>query len=504
MDFMFIFSSVIIPAIIILGAVVYASSRYKRCSSNQILVVFGKVGSEKTSKCLHGGGTFIVPLFQDYGYLDLSPFALEIPLKGALAKNNIRVNVPSTFTIAISTDPEIIQTAAERLFGSTKPQIAELARDIIIGQMRMVVANLQIEEINGDREKFLHMVDNNVTSELRKVGLSLINVNIHDITDESGYIQAIGKNAAAAAIQKAKIEVAEREKEGEIGIAHANQERMVTVAEKTRESIVGQQKAMTEQEVSLAELSRQKEIGQQTAEAEKQIKVSELQATAVKGKNDAQGKIAEYNAELAVKSAKAKQDGEVAQAEADTLILKAQREAELAKLSKTELVQEEINKAKVEVKAEAEAEKVRREAKGQADATLLKYEAEAAGIQKVMEAKAQGWERMRRAAGDDLLSLTMLEKAEVLIQSQLAAFEKVKIDKLVVWDSGKGGAGNFMKDLASAVPPIQDVLKAVGIDLKLNNTAIKEQKSNQSDETVQSVNAADLKPGKPVALGGTK
>lgn len=149
----------------------------------------------------------------------------DIDLKGALSKGNIRVAVPSTFTFGISTDPRIMINAAERLLGLSKEDVITQASDIILGQLRLAIATLTIEEINQDREKFLEQINANVNTELNKIGLEIINVNIKDITDESGYIDAIGKKAAAEAINKAKVEVAQQEKLGAVGEASANKEK---------------------------------------------------------------------------------------------------------------------------------------------------------------------------------------------------------------------------------------------------------------------------------------
>ena len=96
--------------------------------------------------------------------------------------------------------------------------------------MRLVIATLTIEEINQDREKFLDLVNKNVNFELNKVGLYMINVNIRDITDESGYIEALGKKAAAEAINQAKVDTAIADREGSIGTANADREREVAVS----------------------------------------------------------------------------------------------------------------------------------------------------------------------------------------------------------------------------------------------------------------------------------
>ncbi|HSM14856.1 MAG TPA: flotillin family protein, partial [Thermoanaerobaculia bacterium] len=198
-----------VPVLLFLFLVTILVRQYRRCPSNRILVVYGKVTGQRAAKCLHGGGTFVVPLLQSYAYLNLEPMTIDIELANALSKKNIRDNVPSTFTIGISTQPDIMNNAAERLLGLSEQAVAAQARDIILGQMRLVIATLSIEEINQDREKFLELVTKNVGFELNKIGLEVINVNLRDITDESGYIEAIGKKAAAEAINQAKIEVAQ-------------------------------------------------------------------------------------------------------------------------------------------------------------------------------------------------------------------------------------------------------------------------------------------------------
>jgi flotillin len=216
--------------LVVLFVIVFIVKQYKRCPSNRILVVYGKVGGGKAAKCIHGGGVFVVPLVQDYAYLSLEPLVIDIPLEGALSLNNIRVNVPATFTVGVSTNPVLMNNAAERLLNLGEQKITEQAQDIILGQLRLVIATLSIEEINKDREKFMTLINENVAQEVNKIGLELINVNIRDITDESGYIQAIGKRAAAEAINRARVEVSQQEREGATGEAAATREKEVKVA----------------------------------------------------------------------------------------------------------------------------------------------------------------------------------------------------------------------------------------------------------------------------------
>ena len=430
---------------------VFIANQYKRCPSNKIIVVYGKTDGEKTAKCVHGGGTFVIPLIQDFGVLSLEPMTTDIDLRGALSKGNIRVAVPSTFTFGISTDPKIMINAAERLLGLTKNDVITKASDIILGQLRLAIATLTIEEINQDREKFLEQINANVNTELNKIGLEIINVNIKDITDESGYIDAIGKKAAAEAINKAKVEVAQQEKLGAVGEASANKEKEVQVAEQTAQT----------------------QIGRTNAEKEQRIKTAELEAQAVEGENISKANIAEYNATLSVKQADAYREGEVAKANAQRDVLLAQKEQEEAKLKKEELARQEVEKLKIQVQADAEAERARRIALGEADAIKAKYFAEAEGVKAVLEAKAKGYQDLVKISNNRpeiATSFLMIEKIEKIVEKQVDAIKNIKFDKITVWDGGTGSANgsttaNFMKDLIKALPAMHDLAGQAGIEL---------------------------------------
>ena len=177
-----------------LGMLIFFFSRYQKCPSDRILVIYGKTGPRQSSKCLHGGAAFIWPVIQAYEFLDLTPIPIDICLEGAPTKQNIRINIPSTFTVGISTDPSVMSNAAERLLGLQLTQVRDLARDMIFGSMRYVISTMDIEAIN-DRDQFIEQIVDSVEGELRRVGLRLININIKDITDESGYLKSLGKEA---------------------------------------------------------------------------------------------------------------------------------------------------------------------------------------------------------------------------------------------------------------------------------------------------------------------
>lgn len=457
-------------AIIFIVGILFIVSRYKRCPSNKIIVVYGKVSGNKTAKCVHGGGVFILPLVQDYSVLSLEPMTIDIDLKGALSKKNIRVAVPSTFTIGISTDETIMINAAERILGIGKDMLITQASDIILGQLRLVIATLSIEEINQDREKFLDLINSNVNIELNKIGLEVINVNVRDITDESGYIEAIGKKAAAEAINKAKVEVAQQEKLGTVGEAEANREKEINVAQQIAQTAIGRSEAAKKQ----------------------RIQVAAFEAQSVQGENTAKAEIAEYNANLSVKQADALRLGEVAKAQAERDVLKAQKEKEVAKLQKEELAKKEVEKMKIQVEANAEADKQRIIAAGQADAIKAKYFAEAEGIKAVLNAKADGYDKLVKLSPEKpeiATSFLMIEKMEQIVAKQVEAIKNIKFDKITVWDGGnsKDGTGttaNFLKGLIKSLPALHDLAEQAGIELPKYLGKIEDNIKNKTDENI--------------------
>ena len=437
--------------VLVFFLIVFMAARYKRCPSDKILVVYGKVGAGQSARCVHGGGTFVWPLIQDYAFMSLTPMTIGIPLKNALSLQNIRIDVPSTFTVGVSTEPNIMNNAADRLLGQRAQEIEDTAREILFGQLRLTVASLTIEQINQDRESFLESIRKNVEPELNKVGLYLINVNITDITDESDYIESIGKKAAAEAINKARVDVAIQEKQGAIGEAEAVREKEIRVAENIAQAAKGKKKA----------------------EADRRIYIQQQESEAVGGENLAKAEIAQANANLASKEAAALQQGEVAKRQAQVEIQKAQYLAEQERLNAAEVAQIEINRRKIEIEADAEAERRRRIASGHADAILLKYEAEAKGIRQLLDSKAEGYRSLVGSCAGDAkaaATLLMIEKIEEIVARQVEAIKNLKIDKITVWDSagGKGegsSTANFVSSLIKSLPPLQDVAGMAGVEL---------------------------------------
>jgi flotillin len=459
-------------------------SRYKRCPSDKILVIYGKTGGS-SAKCIHGGGAFIWPVIQDYAYLDLKPISIEANLTNALSRQNIRVDVPCRFTIAISTDADSMNNAAERLLGLTPGDIQELAKDILFGQLRLVIATMTIEEINSDRDKFLDNISKNVDTELKKIGLKLINVNVTDIKDESGYIDALGKEAASKAINEAKISVAEQEKIGETGKALADRERDVQIAETHRDRDVKIAITNKDREVSIASAFRDEAIGKAEAQRDTRVATSEANAIAVRGENQAKIEIANSEAARREKEAEALRIAitaeKVQQAKALEEAYQAEQKAEAARSERERSTQvanivipAEIAKQKAIIEAQAEAERIRVQAKGEADAIFAKMEAEAKGLYEILTKQAEGYREVVSAAGGDptkAFQLLLIEKLPELVKTQVEAVKNIKIDKITVWDSGanaengNNSTANFVSGMMKTVPPLNDLFNMAGLNL---------------------------------------
>ncbi len=484
-------SIVVLVVIVLFSLLAVLARRYKRCPSNKVLVIYGKAGrGHDAAACIHGGARFVMPLFQDFAWLSLEPMQIEIPLRGALSMENIRVNVPSVFTVAIGTAPELMQNAAIRLLGMPRQEIARRSEDIIFGQLRQVIASMQIEDINRDREKFLEAIMNSLEPELRKIGLVLINVNITDITDESGYIEAIGQKAASLAIQKARGDVADNEKMGEIRVADAEREKAVKVADAHKLREIGTRQATREQAVRLAELDKEQQVGEQMASFQKQsqvkdaeremrIKLADADARAVEGENLAKADVAVSQAALQVKKAEAYQSGETRKVQAEAAVLEAEHYARAkAALAEAERVEAErraaleapakAEKAKIEVEASAEAAKRRIEAEGEASAIFARLEAEARGQFEILSKKGQGLQQIIQACGgaQQAFQLLMLEHFDHLVEASAKAISNIKFDKVVVWEgnsaNGQSATANWLHNMSRTLPPMMQVMRDIG------------------------------------------
>ncbi|MBQ7403589.1 MAG: flotillin family protein [Lentisphaeria bacterium] len=484
----FIAGSILVSVLIIVilfVTIMGIAMRYKKCPSDQILVIFGKTGGQRAAKCIHGGAAFIIPVIQDYSFLSLRPLPIDVNLTNALCIQNIRINVPSVFTVGISTDEALMGNAANRLLGLSSEMIADLAKDIIFGQLRLVIASMTIEQINSDRETFLRKIEENVAEELNKIGLQLLNVNITDITDESGYIDAIGRRAAAEAINKARIDVAEEERKGGIGEAEANKAQRIAVSSAEAEAQSGEANAEKERRIAVKQAEAEALVGEANADRDRRIAVKQAESSAIEGENISAIEIAKSNATRLEQEADAFRRAEAAKKIAEANIKKADYEAEMgAQIARAKMesekqkadviVKAEIDKEQMVIAAEAEAEKKRREARGEADAIFAKLEAEAKGNFEILKAKGEGFQQIVNACGsnaDAAAKMLMIEKLDQIVALQTEAIRNIKIDKITVWDNGSKGkdgktaTSDFLSGIVKSLPPLHDVAGMAGLDL---------------------------------------
>ena len=458
MEIIIIIAIAVVVLIVTLAAIL---NRYKRCPSDKILVIYGKTrrnknGGSSSAKCIHGGAAFIWPVFQSYSFLDLTPISIECNLTNALSKQNIRVDVPCRFTVGISTEPENMTNAAERLLGLTIENIQNIATDILFGQLRLVIATMDIEEINSDRDKFLANVSTNVEAELRKIGLKLINVNVTDIRDESGYIEALGKEAAAKAINDAKKSVAEQNRFGEIGKAEADRDKDIRIAETVRDT-----------RISTADANAK------AVEGENNSKIAIANSDAIRREKEAEAARIAIAAEK-VQAAKAMEEA-----------YKAEQNAELARAAREQATQQ----ANIVVPAQIEKEKAIIEA----DAIYAKMAAQAKGIEEILTRQAEGFQRLVGAAeGDAQKAVLMLiaDKLPELVKTQVEAVKGIKIDKVTVWDGngkgdGKTSTANFISGMMQSVPPLDELFKMAGMNLPSYLKGAEEQPAKTEGEATE-------------------
>ncbi len=507
---MWVAAAAVVSVLAVISIALFFVSRYRRCPANKVLVISGSTGKNKdgkaVAKCISGGGAFVWPVIQEFGYLDLSPIQLPIKLMDALSFENIRVATPATVTVAIGTDEEHQYNAATRLLGLDQNEIQKIANDIIIGQMRQVIASMKIEEINKDREIFLKNIEKSLEPELKKIGLWLINVNIQDLKDESGYIEATGRKGAATAVQQANADVADQERAGttkvaeakqaqaiaiaqadrtkEIGIATALQEKTVAIAQAERTKDIGIAQATQEKAVAVAEAVRTQEIGIATAQQTKavqvaaldrdqRVKVAEADATASEGEaaalvrkaeafriSESARAVAEGNVQVARNTAQAlaaEADGKRIEAEQ-----RAQKEANAKAQAAATIAEAEGVARQQVIAAEAGAKAIFAKMKAEADGTLAKLEAEAKGALAIANAKADGLRNMVDAAGGDANAayrLLMIDNVRYVADASAKAISNIKFDKVMVWGNGEGGeVPNFIKGLVKSMVPLMEVI----------------------------------------------
>ena len=514
--------------ILIFLTIIGILSRFRRCKSDAILVIYGKTGGNKSCKCIQGGAAFVIPVLQGYAYMSLKPLQFDCNLQKALSSQNIRVDVPTTVTVGISTEPDVMQAAAERILGLGQKEIEDLVKDIVYGQMRTIIADMTIEKLNADRDEFLSKAKGQIDTELRKIGLYLININITDIRDEAGYIVALGKKDQAKAINQANVEIATAEREGETKVAEQLKIKNATVAETKKDEMIAIAYAQRDQNISVAKAEAERDSQISEARRTRDINIAQYDSQARIGEIEANKKVTVSNAELEVIKAQsqslalsaeeralaeieqnkelARKEAEEARAKRTEAALKAEKivPAEITKQQK--LIDAQAYQIKLEKEAEANANQQRFEAQGRADAIASEgrgkgeaISAEGLAHAKVIEqqglakaaaekaslmAQAEGFEAMVRVAENNpqvAIQWKMVEQWKDIAAEQVKAFEKISLGNVNVMDTTNGNTlTNLLTGLVSSIAPVTDIMKNIpGIP---NMMKIKESTDNDTTD----------------------
>lgn len=448
----YIISAVII--VLALITIIGVLTRYKKCPSDKILIVFGKAGKTadgKTtpSKIIHGGGTFVWPIIQDYAFMSTTPTQISLETDWIRSGSLINVKMPVSLTVAIGAgDPALMQAAATHLLSVEEKIKNQMITNYLLGGIRSIVANLEIEEINKDRDKFLNEAKKKIEPDLAKLGLKILALTCSDLIDQDGYLDNLSKRAATKAKATSDADIAEQTKIGTVSVANTKKEQAIAVAEAEKERETTVNATLQEKEIKLAEIERTKV--ERTAEIAKdqatnvanfgaEQKANEAKALAaaqkaeVEAQQDANAKTAEMKAAATAKIAKANAEAEAEKAEAEALkqtrmaeaIAKQQSATEKANQEKeAQIAQYTADKEKKQAEALKQAGVANANAKAEvfkAEGDALKVKAEADQIAKTSQVKAE-------LAVEQERQLRQQEVNEAEAKAQEA---KLKADKIV-------------------------------------------------------------------------
>jgi len=503
------FQNLLIPVVILvivigfLIALMLLSRNYVKVSPNQAAVISGRSrklgdGTVVGYRLVRGGATLIVPFLEKVEYLNLNVLTVPLATSRAYTVQGVPVSVKAVANVKIKGDDDSLRAAAERFLGMRTDEFHKLVFQTLEGHLRAILGTLTVEEINNDRQSFAQKLTTEAAGDLEKMGIGLDALTIQEISDEEGYLDALGKRRTAEVQRDAEIGKAEALRDSKIKAALAMQEgervRLASeadIAASTREtevkraqyqSEIKREQATAEQSGPLANAKARQEVvaeevriekirtQEQIAVQEQEVlrKEKELEATVVKQ--------AEAERRARVLVAQGQQEAAILEAEGRKQALIATAEAESAKLQK-----EGAGRASaVEAEGRAEAEKIRAlglaeaakiEAQGLAQAKAVEAQglAEAAAIKQ----KAAAWREFNDAARLQ----TILEKLPSIIEATAPALKAVSeplgnIEKVVMIDhggdgngGGSGGLNRFAQTGPTMIFALLQQLQALGLNV---------------------------------------
>ncbi|MEQ1761964.1 MAG: SPFH domain-containing protein [Pyrinomonadaceae bacterium] len=477
--------AIVVIVIALLIALMLISRNYIKVSPNQAAVISGRRrkladGTIAGYRLVRGGATLVFPFLEKVEYLDLNVITVPLATQRAYTVQGVPVSVKAVANVKIKGDDTSLRAASERFLGMPQDVFHQLVFQTLEGHLRAILGTLTVEEINNDRQSFAQKLLTEAAGDLEKMGIGLDALTIQEISDEEGYLDALGKRRTAEVKRDAEIGQAEANRDSKIKASLALQEgekvRLETealIAQSTRETEI--QKAQVQAEIEserakslqagpLADAKAQQQVTveevrveqvrtqEQIAVQEQEVlrKEKELEATVVKQ--------AEADRKAAVLRAQGLQEAQILEAEGRKQALIATAEAEAQKLQR----EGQGRASAVEAEGKAEAEKIRAvglaeaeklQAKGLAEAKSIEAQglAEAAAIKE----KAAAWREFNDAARLQ----TILEKLPAIIASTAPVFQAVaeplgKIDKVVMIDQGANGEGGGINRFAQTGPTL--------------------------------------------------
>lgn len=496
-----------IAAVLVLALIGVFISKYRTAGPDEALIVTGSyLGSRNVNvdesgnriKIVRGGGTFVLPVFQQAASLSLLSSKIDVSTPEVYTEQGVPVMADGTAIIKIGGSIGEIATAAEQFLGKTKADRENEAKEVLEGHLRSILGSLTVEEIYKNREKFSQEVQRVASQDLAKMGLIIVSFTIKDVRDKNGYLESLGKPriaqvkrdadiATAEADKETRIRRAEAEKEGKRAelerateIAEAEKINQLKVAEFRREQDVA--KARADQSYHLEEARSKQEVTEQQMqiqiiERQKQIELEEKEILRREKQYDSEvKKKADADRYAVEQSAEAQKRKQLAEADADQYRIEAMAKAE-------------AEKVRIDGLAKAEAER----AKGETEAEVIRLKglAEAEAKQKIAEA----YEKYGQAAMLDMI-LNMLPSYAKEVASPLA-----NIDKITVVDTGSsgenGGANKISGYATNLMSTLQESLKASsGIDVKelIENFSGKGNVKSSIEQLTDELSSSNQKP----------
>jgi len=434
---------IIIAAVVVIAAIVVVVLRnYRKVGPNEVLIISGggkrKVTlSDGTTKEVGyririGGGTFVKPFIEQAQVLPLEIIPMDIVVTDAISTNGIRCTVRGTAEVKIAGDEGSILLASEQFLGKPLTDIRDVALRTLEGSTRALIGTQNLESLNKGRKEFVAKVFSDVEQYFANMGLKLLSYNLKEITDPSGYLEALGKPRIVQARRDAEVAEAEAARDAIIKSAVAQKEG--DIAKIAAEIEVA--KAHQDYELRKAELA--KELNQKKADADFSYELERHRLNQQLKAEEAKVKIIEKDSAIALEK------------------------------KEIERVEQELE-SKVRKPAAAEQYRLAAEAKGMAEAKRVQGEVEAQLIEKMGEAeadalrkKAESWNAYSQPA---LLQM-MFEKLPDLAREMAAPVSKV--EKIVlVSNDGKLGTSKITGEVASMMAQLPDVVKNLsGFDLE--------------------------------------